>query len=34
MELNKIYNEDCHFTMKRMPKNYVDVIDNTRENVY
>lgn len=26
MELNKIYNEDCLTTMKRMPDNFVDLI--------
>lgn len=26
IELNKIYNEDCRETMKRMPDNFVDSI--------
>ena len=26
MEINKIYNEDCLETMKRMPDNFIDVI--------
>ena len=26
MELNKIYNEDCLETMRRMPDNYVDLV--------